>query len=468
MNALEKYIENGTVKKWKKLKQDKDAIEIINENCPDLTKPIAERFYLTYHKKSKTDVLCECGNETKFLSFNAGYRKYCSMKCANASESRSANIKSAFEKKYGGHPAKTEKVKLKTQKTNLKKYGTKHFTKSEQYKSKRKSNRKFVDILDKDYLKTQRDLNVPTTVLATEFDCTDSTIERYLKEYGIYESLGAPRNSFGQREVEEFLNSITDEKVISNTRKIISPLELDLYIPSLKIAIEYNGSHWHHDGVLDKNYHLNKWQMCKNQGIELISILDLDWYSNGNKIRNFIANKVANKAKQIGARKCVFKEISKDDAKLFCDLYHIDSYANCTNSLGLFYENELVSVLTYGKSRFNENATEVIRYCTKNDIRVMGGYSKLISKIDSKTVVSYHSNDLGISSSKFWTTMELGKPSYRYIKGNKILSRYQAQKKNLHRIISNFNNSLTEYENMTNNGWKRVWNSGITRLTKER
>lgn len=82
----------------------------------------------------------------------------------------------------------------------------------------------------------------------------------------------------------EFLCGIKAEKVkildIGKKKK-----EIDIYIPSLKLGIEYNGSAYHAtENALfkdkDKYYHRDKFLQAKKQGIHLITIFDKDYEEN--------------------------------------------------------------------------------------------------------------------------------------------------------------------------------------------
>ena len=65
--------------------------------------------------------------------------------------------------------------------------------------------------------------------------------------------------------------------VIENSRKIIYPKELDIYIPDLKLAIEYNGTYYHSDlAQCPKDYHLKKSLLCRDLGIRLIHIYEFE------------------------------------------------------------------------------------------------------------------------------------------------------------------------------------------------
>lgn len=65
------------------------------------------------------------------------------------------------------------------------------------------------------------------------------------------------------RQITEYLFK---SKCEYNTRKIISPYELDVYFPDLKIAFEYDGKGWHQNDEIDKIH------LCKDKGIFLIKL----------------------------------------------------------------------------------------------------------------------------------------------------------------------------------------------------
>ena len=92
--------------------------------------------------------------------------------------------------------------------------------------------------------------------------------------------------SLNEKELQDFVEQSLKCEVSYNRRNIIPPFELDIYIPQLKIAIEYNGDYWHSNQVLLKKkgmsaseYHQNKINKCKNQDIELYFVWDSDWTS---------------------------------------------------------------------------------------------------------------------------------------------------------------------------------------------
>ena len=80
--------------------------------------------------------------------------------------------------------------------------------------------------------------------------------------------------------------------IIRNDRKLIKPYELDILIPSLNIAFEFNGDYWHSDKVIRKNrpqfssskqFDNFKKQECEKQGIKLFFIRERQWANNYDK-----------------------------------------------------------------------------------------------------------------------------------------------------------------------------------------
>jgi len=113
-----------------------------------------------------------------------------------------------------------------------------------------------------------------------------------------------PRNSgvsMQEKEVLEFIQSIlpSDIEIHENTRKIIPPQELDIYIPSLNLAIEYNGDYWHSEEKLGKDYHENKTLKCKELDIDLVHISENDWVNENKTIRFLLSTIIDEKSLEI-------------------------------------------------------------------------------------------------------------------------------------------------------------------------
>lgn len=134
-----------------------------------------------------------------------------------------------------------------------------------------------------------------------------------------------------------------------------------------------------------KVYHKNKSELAQKYNFKCIHIFDWD-----DKLK--IINLLANKQQVIAGRNCEVKEITKEDSDAFLVANHLQGSAKATFRLGLFYKNDLISVMTFGKPRYNKNYQwELIRYCSK--AKVIGGAEKLfktfINLQDPASVISY-------------------------------------------------------------------------------
>lgn len=203
--------------------------------------------------------------------------------------------------------------------------------------------------------------------------------------------------------LELFVRDILDKHNIeytTNVRDIIPPKELDIYVASGKIAIECNGLKWHSEK--DQTYHSNKYLSCKQNGVQLLTIWE-DWIRNKPEIvESIILNKLGLSQRRIMARNCSIREITSKDCRDFLDKNHIQGFSPSSIKLGLYSNNELVSVMTFSKSRVgigkNEDGWELVRFCNKINTIVNGGASKLfkyfIKHYNPIQVVSYSSNDI--------------------------------------------------------------------------
>lgn len=265
----------------------------------------------------------------------------------------------------------------------------------------------------------------------------------------------------------ELANWIKDYTEIITRSNIIKPYEIDILIPCIKLAIEYNGSFWHSTEMKDDmNYHLKKTDLCLTQGYQLFHIFDFDdieiW-------KSMILNKL-NLSEKIYARKCIIKTVSTEIARNFIDSNHIQGFSASSIYLGLYYNDNLVQIMTFGKPRFSENYDfELIRLCTLKGVHIVGGTSKLFKHFvkmhPGKSIISYCNrrfSEGNIYKKLGFEKIKTTKPNYYYVdkKDFNVLSRYQCQKHKLSNLLENFDPNLSESDNMYNNGYLKIYDCG--------
>ncbi len=116
-------------------------------------------------------------------------------------------------------------------------------------------------------------------------------------------------------------------------------------------------------------------------------------------IKNIILSKLGIYNERIYARKCEVKEITQNQSREFINTWHLQNDTNSSIKIGLFYEGELLSVMTFGKRKlFGDNDWEMVRFCNKGGIQIVGGASKLLSQFikDYKPskIISFSSHDI--------------------------------------------------------------------------
>jgi len=277
-----------------------------------------------------------------------------------------------------------------------------------------------------------------------------------------------------QNQVYHYVLSICDEETKLNDRKIINPYELDIVVPSRNFAIEVNGLFWHSFDILEnkkqKLKHQDKMLKCFKNNINLFTIWEHQWYYNKSIIKSMISGKLANNI-SIFARKCEAINITSRDFNEFLDNNHLQGGHNSSVRLGLLHDNDLVCVLGLIKNKKYE--WEISRFASKKFNNVVGGFSKLLKyfrKIAKPScIMSYanmdHSNG-NLYRKNGFSLDGITNPGYFYYKRNSILSRQQCQKHKLKEHLAEFDNNLSESENMFNNGYRRVWNCGNMRFIK--
>lgn len=99
----------------------------------------------------------------------------------------------------------------------------------------------------------------------------------YIPKIIEYSKLTNTYTSKYERDLVDFIKTFYFDDIMTNIRTIIHPMELDIYLPNINIAIEYNGTYWHSiERGIDKGYHLRKSLRCREKDIHLIHIYEFE------------------------------------------------------------------------------------------------------------------------------------------------------------------------------------------------
>lgn len=400
----------------------------------------------------------------------------------NIIKSKDLNQKRIAEtclKKYGVSRAwNNEKAK----ETRIKKYGKgdawnskesrlkSSITRAKNKKDKfERMNNELLDYLNKNknpkLINISKDLNIPYSTASFFIN------EFNLKDYVDYDS------SRLETYFKEFLDKYSIE-YIQNDRMQIKPKELDFYIPKANLAIEINDIASHNStlsfrntsNIRPYNYHFNKTQLAKEKGIHLIHIFEYEMTDKDryNKITSYIKSILNIDTIRVYARNCEVKEISSKEAREFLDIHHFQNYASSSIKLGLYYKNELVEVMTFGKPRFNKNYEyELIRLCTSSSYKVTGGSQKLfkyfLNKYNPKSIISYCdvSKFTGDVYEKLgFTLVEYTQPNYVWTNYVNTFPRYLTQKHKLKEMFNDLEEGYTEDSAMMSHGYVKIYDCG--------
>lgn len=318
-------------------------------------------YYDKYLKKENEDVCLICKNKTTFFNLSHGYRTYCSTKCAMSDENTKNKIKETCLNKYGYEsasqsndvkskmketclklynntsslqsdivkekrtknyfekhgiksPSQSQSVKEKKKLTYLKHFGTESYSQSELCKKLRKE-KTLNDLLT--YIKNGKILDfTPFNVYYHCNLCKNnmyinySTFSQRLRHYNVEPCIicNPLEKSYSNEEKDllKYIKTIYNDTIIENDRIILNGKELDIYLPKLKLAFEYDGTYWHADSRFYNENDIikdriakdiwitdnNKNNLCNELNINLIRIKEYDWITNNieekNKIKNII------------------------------------------------------------------------------------------------------------------------------------------------------------------------------------
>jgi len=281
---------------------------------------------------------------------------------------------------------------------------------------------------------------------------------------------------YKEHEVYDFCEKY-EHNIQNNTRKIIFPLELDVYLPLRSLAIEFNGIYWHSmngdDDIKGKTRHLKKTNLCEQKGIHLVHIFENEWIYQTDIVKSMLRHLLGSYDQKIYARKCQIKEIDPKTSKIFLNENNLQGAVNSSVNIGLYFNGELVSLMSFSKSRLNKKYDwELVRFCNKLNYHVPGAASKLLTYFERtyepKSIISYAdrrwtmNNGNTIYDKLGFRLDHIGRPVYWYISKERVEfeSRLKYQKHKLSQILEHFDPSKTEVQNMLDNGYEQVFDCG--------
>ena len=400
------------------------------------------------------------------------------------------------EKNKLAYQNKTEEerkqIYKKVKETCLKRYGVDSFMKTTKgreqasktmSKFKKEWDKKYTDeVLIPKYRQICENDDLELLEFRNRYDCTvkckkcgnvfEVKTLGYLKENMItnrckichpYEQLCGPTKQ--EIELAEFLDE-NNIKYYKNCRSQITPQEIDFYLPDYNIGIEMDGLYWHCEDQKPKNYHLEKTEKCLEKGIRLIHIFEDEWNNKKDICKSRIMNILGINQDIINVDKCKIKLVTKNEYKDFINDNDLEEYIAFNVCYGLYYNDELVSLMSFRKQRKTKNKFELLRFCNKLNTSVVGGASKLLNHFikehKPEQIISYADrrwNNGNLYEKIGFTFDHISKPNYYYFVDGDRRNRFEFRKSVL---VERYGcpDDMSEHKFCLSQHWYRIYDCG--------
>lgn len=283
-----------------------------------------------------------------------------------------------------------------------------------------------------------------------------------------------------EKELFEYVKKLTNNKQLSIKHSFpFNGKNYDIFIPELKLFVEYNGLSFHSEMLyyvfetktLQETKILHKERVIAAKPNRVFMVWEDDWKFKQEIVKKQLKFLICGADKRIYARKTKIKSITKNDADIFYENYHIQGKSNYSMSYALCDDLEIVACMSFKKC--NESAVfELVRYCSK--YHVIGGFSKILSffidKCSPIKIISFA--DLGIVDetnnvyvNNGWEEEKRLNPDYKYIVNGKKCHKFGFRHQQLKNKLKKYDSALTEYENCLNHKIYRIWDCGKIKYT---
>lgn len=307
------------------------------------------------------------------------------------------------------------------------------------------------------------------TEIAEKYSVSIACVSLWFKNHGIMPIIHF--SSKPQKDLFQWLSQHIE--CYENDRISLGGKELDIFVPSKKIAIELNGLYFHSTrSISDKNVHAIKTDMCIERGIKLFQIYDIEWERKPEIVKSMLLNAIGQTQTKIMARKTTIKTIPQKDATVFYNENHMQGSTISKFHYALYYEDEIVSVMSFAQSRWNKKYSwELSRFASKINCQVLGGASKLLNHFvkshNPDSIISYA--DRRISNGDLYHKLNfqfdaLISPDYHYIVDKKLVRKEHFRHSRMKSKLPNYDPNLTEWQNTANHGIHRIYDCGKIRF----
>lgn len=427
-----------------------------------------------YGIKKNVDEVSDCRKKTCL-------RKYGTDSCLKNEEIHAKAVATVREKYGVDNVFASDEIKKKIRDANLAKYGTEFPMKNEEFHEKQKkgmrekhgveyagqvhTTKKAVAVLStektlREFIQSQYGGEKPTIVeISNDLGCSETAVGHKINAWGMQDLIGW-RDFLPEKEIKTFLEGM-GISFIEHDRSVLSGKEVDFYIPSKKIGIEFNGSYWHSEAKKDPLYHQRKSLLAAERGVFIFNIFEYEWEcpAKKEKILEILRELLLDtEVHCVYARNTVVREVGKEEKKGFLGANHLQGNDRCSVCYGLYNGDQLVALMSFCKPRFSKTGDwEISRYCSLRNVRVLGGASKLFSHflktntVPGQKIISY--SDIskmrgGLYEKLGFVLDHISKPNYVWWKKkDEIKSRYSCQMKDEDKI-------------MHKQGYKRIFDSG--------
>lgn len=252
------------------------------------------------------------------------------------------------------------------------------------------------------------------------------------KGYGCPRCKLGGRVSTGEQELFDLVRSICPDAEQSNRSVLGGKMEIDIFIPSLGVGVEFNGLVYHSTRFgKDVRYHQRKSELAAIVGVRLVHIWEDEWRTNRAVTEGYLRRLLGVPARKVWARKCAIVPTTGAEQRVFLDTNHIQGF-RAGNGFAMVHEGEVVAVALVSKNWHGE--MELTRWCVKQGVDVVGGFSRIMRRFNVGSIISYcdtakHTGDGYLAAG--WQLVGRSPVMTHYTDGKVRLNRHGFQKKHL-------------------------------------